>query len=139
MKNLISTVISRRTLQTGKECSAYMFSPVEMKESLHWNKKLQGFTISGAYVTTMEDANKLIEELDDIHINLLKSTEGSEILFVQASKETLNAWYKMMWEGKVSTMVCEEFAYFAGAYDEDAVQPFREKCEKELANELIQI
>jgi hypothetical protein len=139
MKNNISEVVSRRTLQKQKVCSAYLFSKVEERNSTHWDKSLQGFTISNSIVKSMEEAKELIVGLDNIHINLLNSQEGCEILFVEATTITLNSWYKTMWEGNVASRVCEKFNYFQGKTIESIVKNYRKKMEEEMKDSLIQI
>ena len=140
MKDLISKIISRRTLQTNKECNAYLFNPIKVKESTHYNKTLQGFTISGAYVTSMKDAEQLIDGLEDIYINLLNSHEGSEILFVKGHKDTLNAWYKMMFEGQIAELVCKKFNFFEQNCDPILVKQYKDKViEERIHSDLIQI
>lgn len=139
MKNLISTVISRRTLQIQKECSAYLFSSVEVNSSTHYNKTLQGFSISGGSVSSMAQAEELVKDLDDIFINLLNSRDGSEILFVQGSKETLNAWYKMMWEGKLSREWLAKFGIRPSSSTLEEQEEYMQTLKEEYKEELIQI
>ena len=132
MKNSISTVISRRTLQKGKECTAYLFSPVEVESSTHWNKKLQGFTISNSHVTSMEEAEELVKDIDDIFINKLNSSK-SEIVFVQGNRETLNAWYKMMKEGKIASKIWRKFDFFSlPKPKEEDVERYRKQLDEEI-------
>ena len=138
MENLISTVISRRTLQIQKECSAYLFSTVKVDSSTHYNKTLQGFTIRGGSVSSIVHAKELVKDLDDVFINLLNSRDGSEILFVQGHKETLNAWYKMMWEGKLSRKWLDKFGVSPSSTEEEQ-EEYMQTLKEEYKEELIQI
>ncbi len=139
MKNLISTVISRRTLQIQKECSAYLFSTVEVNSSTHWDKTLQGFTISGGSVSSMAQAKELVKDLDDIFINLENSRDGGEILFIQGRKETLNAWYKMMWDGKLSRKWLNKFGTVPSSDTLKEQKEYMQTLKEQYKEELIQI
>jgi len=139
MKNSISNVISRRTLQIQKECSAYLFSTVNVDSSPHYNKTLQGFTISGGSVSSMAHAKELVKDLDDVFIDLLNSRDGSEILFVQGHKETLNAWYKMMWQGKLSRKWLAKFGVSPSSSTREEQKEYMQTLKEEYKEELIQI
>lgn len=139
MKNLISTVISRRTLQIQKECSAYLFSTVEVDSSRDYNKTLQGFTISGGSVSSMAQAEELVKDLDNIFINLKDSRDGGEILFVEGSKETLNAWYKVMWEGKLSRKWLDKFGCSPNSDTREEQREYMQTLKEQYKEELIQI
>jgi hypothetical protein len=129
-KEELTKLTSKLTLHFQKEIKLHFFGEVEVN-----GKYLQGFCVSGLNQELPRAiALDMIKDFKCIHIN---KENTSEVLFVVCeSKEVLNLWYKMRWEGLVATSVCRKFNFFDSKTDEKEVMAYRLQKEQELADKL---
>jgi len=137
-KENIAKLASRLTLHANKEINFNFFSTVRSDYKGESTYGLQGFCISrhSKEEIPLSIIEEAIKDMDCIFIN--KHHLPHEILLtIAADDKVMNHWYKMMWEGKVANKICENFNYFDGPYDEDAVPAYRAKIREEMGDQLI--
>lgn len=129
-KKELSILTSKLTLHFNKEINLHFFSEVEVE-----GKWLQGFCVSGlSQELPRALALEMIKDFKNVFIN---KENISEVLFVICeNKEVLNSWYKMRWDGLVSTKLCREFNYFETHIDEKLIIKRRKELELEFADKL---
>jgi hypothetical protein len=133
-KKELSIFVSRLTLKLQKEIKLYFFSEIETEVGKKKNG-LQGFTIT-RYNISKEDALEMTKDLKCIHVNE-KDTNSSETLFIIAQdNETVQAWYDMMRDGRISTILVREFNLGnGGPFDDDLISKMK-KRKLELDNSM---
>lgn len=133
MKDSISNFVSKLTLLTQQECSAFLFSPVTIE--LDYERTLQGFSIStkADIREYKEEIIEILKEFDDLFVNHHNSSKH-ELLFVKGNVDALNKWYYMMHEGNISTEVIRRCGGMESMIDMDADE--RRKIILEVKSEM---
>ena len=99
MVNLISKIVSKRTLDTNQLCSAIETGTLIIDDSPHWNKVLKFFYIPDTVFSSRAEAQELIEEFDDVYINEYTSDEANnEYSFIIGKEATIRIYYLEMVE-----------------------------------------